>query len=91
LLFRLTVLASAGLIALVFLSPAVDNGAESPQGVARVLAVFARDAAMRRTAVAAALGLLVTACIFFRPPADNRSLLRRGRTPRTPPQSIAGA
>jgi hypothetical protein len=91
LLFRLTFLTSAALIALVFLSPLLDNGIESPQGVARVVAVFARDAAMRRTALAAALGLLVTACIFFRTPADPRSHLRRGKPPRMPPQSIAGA
>jgi hypothetical protein len=91
LLFRLAVLASAGLIVMVFLSPLLDNGAESPRGVARVLAVFARDAAMRRTAVAAALGLVVTACIFFRTPADARALWRRSKPPRTPPQSIAGA
>lgn len=82
LLFRLAGTASAGLILLVLLAPLLDHG-----GV-RLLAVFARDATMRRTALAGALGLLASACIFFRPQIPPR----RPRPPRAPtPPPVAGA
>jgi hypothetical protein len=92
LLFRLTLALSTGLILMVFLAPLVDNGEPAPKGAARVALVFARDPAMRRTAIAGALGLLVTACIFFRPPRGARPPVRRAKPPRMPPpQNIAGA
>jgi hypothetical protein len=55
-----------------------------------LLALFARDAAIRRTALASAVGLMVTACVFFRPrlPPYQR---RRKRTTAPPPPSVAGA
>ncbi len=90
-LFRVTVLVSAALILLVFLSPWLDNGEAAPAGAARLAAVFARDRTMRRTAIAGAVGLLATAWIFFRRPGGSRSF-RRPKPPRTPPsQTIAGA
>jgi hypothetical protein len=88
LLFWLTLAAAAALILLVFLSPLLDNGQARPQGWARWLAVFARDGALRRTALASAACLTVTAYVFFRPPAGRRS----SRNPRRPPPAnIAGA
>jgi hypothetical protein len=67
--FRMAVSAASGLLALVVLSPWLAP-AEAPQeGAGRFLALFARDAAVRRTAVAAALGLYVSAAVFFRPEA----------------------
>jgi hypothetical protein len=65
--------AAAGvLLALVFASPALDSAEEHPAGWQRPIAVFARDAAMRRTAIGAALGMAVTACVFFRSPRVPR-------------------
>lgn len=91
LLFGLTTGAAGALIALVILSPLLDNGAARPDGWPRVLAVFARDAVLRRITVAAALGLTVTALIFFRPatsaPPPSKPKSRR----RTPPSPIADA
>ncbi len=72
LLFWLCWALAAALIVLVLLGPALDNGADQPQGWRRVVAVFARMPVMRRTAVAAALGLAVTACVFFRTPRVPR-------------------
>ena len=80
------------LIVLVILSPLVDNGEAAPAGWGRVLALFARDGALRRTALACALGLTVTACIFFRPARATPPPRRRRKGPRVPPPpSVAGA
>jgi hypothetical protein len=93
LLFHLTVTASAVLILLVLLSPLLDNGMEQQVGWRRLFALFARDATLRRTTIASALGLLVTACVFFRPPDAPPPLVRKrkhsGLPP--PPQGVAGA
>lgn len=45
----------------------------------RVLLLFARDATLRRTSLASACGLAVTAWVFFRPP----------RAPRKPPDGTS--
>jgi hypothetical protein len=90
LLYWLTLAVSTTLILLVFLSPLLDNKQARPQGWSLWVAVFARDQVLRRTAVASALCLVVTACVFFRPPRRRR--LRRGsRTPKPPPVNMAGA
>jgi hypothetical protein len=65
-LFWLTLLVSAGLIVLVILAPLLDNSLKREGGV-RWLVVFAEDVVLQRTAVASALGLAVTAFVFFRP------------------------
>ena len=90
LLFRLALLLSLLLFLLVILAPLGDNGEAQPAGWGRLLALFARDAAIRRTALASAVGLMVTACVFFRPrlPPYQR---RRKRTTAPPPPSVAGA
>jgi hypothetical protein len=79
LLFLLTLGLSALLFLLVLLSPLLDNGQ------VRVLVLFARDAAVRRTAVASALGLAVTASVFFRPGVGLPTLPRKVRQSRRPP------
>jgi hypothetical protein len=92
LLFGLTVAASAVLFLLVFLCPLLDNGQEQPHGWARLVAVFARDTALRRTALASAVGLLVTACVFFQPTGPSRPARRGPRPPKPPPPvNMAGA
>src|ERR1700730_11922885 len=65
LLFLVTVLLAVVLVALVALSPWLEGNADPSWD--RLLAVFARDALVRRTALASAAGLLVTAFVFFRP------------------------
>ena len=76
-LFWVTQAAAGLLMSLVFLTPLFDNDTESRgDGWQRLVALFARDAAVRRTAIGSALGLAVTACVFFQaqkagpPPTD---------------------
>jgi hypothetical protein len=84
LLYRLLLLVSAGLILLVIAAPWVENRAAS-----RVLTVFAHDVTLRRTTVASALGLIVTACVFFRTPGAARR--DASKPSRLPPSDMAGA
>lgn len=93
-LFRVTLLASVLLILLVLLAPLLDNGETASAGWRRAVALFAQDATLRRTAIASAVGLIVTACVFFRPieappPPVARKRKQPGPTP--PPAGAAGA
>jgi hypothetical protein len=92
LLFWLTLATAAGLVALVLACPFLDQEGIPPRGWSRWVAVFARDAVLRRTALASALALGVTAAVFFRRPGGRRPLPRRApRPPKPPPTDIAGA
>jgi hypothetical protein len=92
LLFQFTQAVSVLLLALVFLAPVLDNRFLPPGPWSRLLALFAYDAAVRHTSVAAALGLLVTAWVFFRPPRLLlRPPVRRGSRGKPPPPDVAGA
>jgi hypothetical protein len=93
LLFRLTVGTSLLLLLLVFLAPLLDNGTSSPDGWRRVAALFAQDATLRRTAIASALGMLVTAGVFFRPSEAAPPVARKCKPsgPSPPPAGAAGA
>ncbi|HMF17895.1 MAG TPA: hypothetical protein VKE98_11850 [Gemmataceae bacterium] len=73
LLFLATVFLAALLIGLVVVAPWLDADSY-PAGWERLLSVFAGDTLVRRTALASAAGLLVTAFVFF----------RRRRGPQTP-------
>jgi hypothetical protein len=66
LLFRLACLTSGLLVLAVLAAPWLDGRGNLP----RVVSLFAHDAALRRCTLATALGLLVTACVFFQPPTD---------------------
>ncbi len=55
------------LIALVLASPWLDNGKTEPHGWPWLVAAFARDITLRRTALASGIGLVVTSWVFFRP------------------------
>ncbi|MFO0881503.1 MAG: hypothetical protein U0840_29740 [Gemmataceae bacterium] len=59
----------AGLLVLVLVTaPLLESRDDAPPTTwGRVVAVFARDAVVRRTCLASALGLVVSACVFFRP------------------------
>lgn len=81
-LFWLAQLTALSLMALVFLAPLLDNGMEG-DGWQRLVALFARDGAVRRTASASALGLVVTAFIFFSSKAEPTPVEPDSRTPGT--------
>ncbi len=68
LLWALTLCTSAALLAGVALAPLLIRAVDAEHGWGQVVALFARDALVRRTALASAIGLVVTACVFFRPP-----------------------
>ena len=54
-----------------------------------LLDLFAEDAVVRRSSIAGAIGLIVTAFVFFRP---NTSVLTRKDATRKPPgDTLAGA
>jgi hypothetical protein len=85
LLWRFTLGISILLILVVVTAPWLDTG-ERPW-----LTLFAKDAALRRTTLASAVGLLATAAIFFRPPDYRAAAERDRREARRPPLSGAGA
>jgi hypothetical protein len=89
-LFRLSVALSVILTLLVVFSSLFDHEVTPLRGWGRVLTIFAHDATLRRTALASALGLLVTACVFFRSAATPRRAPPRNRK-LPPPPNIAGA
>ena len=90
LLFWLNLAVAFVLIALVLLCPLVDNAVESPDGPARLIALFARDGTLRRTALVSALGLAVTALLCFRSPGGRRGPPAPVRKSTRPP-AVAGA
>ena len=90
LLRRLSLLIAGILFCLVFVAPLVDNGAGQTSGWNSFLALFARDGAVRASALASAIGLTVTAFVFFRSPP--RSPLDSYASPRgRPPTDVVGA
>ena len=77
-LFLITLAVALGLGLVVLLAPLLDAD-DAP----RLVGLFARDWALRRTALASAAGLFVTAFVFFAPrPARPSALSERG--PRQP-------
>jgi hypothetical protein len=90
--FCLTCALALGLFGFVLTAPLLVGTMPGGPGWERLAAVFAGDVALRRTGLACAAGLLVTACVFFRPPPSFRALNRRPRKLRPPPPPrVAGA
>lgn len=83
LLFYLTLCCALMLGVLVLAAPLIWEEDEN-----RFLQVFARDSTVRRTALASAVGLAVTAFVFFRP---GLLLGKKSRWRRPPPNTMAGA
>ena len=81
-LFLLNFALAAALTLLVFLSPLL-GGVHS-----QLLDLFAHDATVRRTALAGAIGLAVTALVFFRSSGASPTT---PKTPRPPPSNVVGA
>jgi hypothetical protein len=87
--FSRTVLLIAGLLILmVIIAPGLHNKVAWRAG-SRLVALFAEDQAVRRTALASGVGLIVTARVFFRVPRSPGRLWPRRR--RAPPSYMAGA
>ncbi len=83
-LFRVSLVIAAALGVLVVVAPWLA-GDEGGGPMARLLRLFGRDVTLRRTTLASAAGLAVTAYIFFLSPKLP------GRVPRRPPSDAAGA
>jgi hypothetical protein len=89
LLFGLTLLVAAALASLLLAAPLLDKGVP-PAGLGqRLLRLFATDVTVRRTAIASIIGLVVTACVFFRPGIIYP--VSRPRKPKSPRNSMIGA
>lgn len=84
LLFAGTLLLATGLGGLVLTAPWLL--VREPES--RMLRLFAHDSTVRRTTVASAVGLAVTAFVFFRPGVLR---LKKTRVRRPPPSTVAGA
>jgi len=88
-LFWASLAAAVVLAGLVLLGPLLDNEVRRPAGWRRLVALFARDAVLRRTAVASGVGLAVTAFVFFKSPRPRPGTLPQPRLP--PPRDVVGA
>lgn len=91
LLFGLNLLLAAALVALVVLAPVLQGQAANPGGWSRLFQLFGQDAAVRRTALAAAAGLVVTAWVFFRAPVSIRVTAPRTVRVHMTPSNVVGA
>jgi hypothetical protein len=83
-LFAGTLLVAAILVILVAVMPLLSERFLVPN---QVLSLFAADVTVRRTSIAGAIGLIVTACVFFRPNA----LARKSSSKKPPGDTMAGA
>ena len=72
LLYWLVSAVSLGMLGLLLAAPWLDTSS-------RLLGLFAADAVVRRTTFASALGMLVTARVFFRAPPPDEPKRKRPR------------
>jgi hypothetical protein len=78
-LFRGFLAVAAGLVGLLIVAPWLDT--DTPEGIpARLVGLFGHDKALRRTCLAAAVGLAVTARVFFQTAGRPPRLPRRPRS-----------
>jgi hypothetical protein len=85
-LFVITVALAVALAGTVFLSPYLVEDDIQPAEWSRVIRLFALDGTVRKTALASSVGLLVTACVFFRP-----GILTGKRARNKQPPPVVGA
>jgi hypothetical protein len=83
LLFYFTLIGAGALGLLALVAPILPAGAQDLP----ILKVFSHDGTVRRTALASAAGLTVTAFVFFRPAVSAKKAKYR----RPPPSTMAGA
>ncbi|MBL8795289.1 MAG: hypothetical protein JNM56_15395 [Planctomycetia bacterium] len=92
LLFGVNLALAAALVSLVLVAPWLHGAAANPSRWSRLFLLFGEDAAVRRTALAAAMGLVVTACVFFRAPAPVKPAAPAKTTrPHIAPPNVVGA
>jgi hypothetical protein len=91
LLFGVNLLLAAALLALVVFAPLLQGQAANPNAWSRLFLLFGQDAAVRRTALAAAAGLIVTAWVFFRVPVSIRVTAPRTVRVHMTPSNVVGA
>jgi hypothetical protein len=84
LLFWLNLGVAATLAVLVGVAPLLDDGSGP-----KLMALFSQDATVRQTALAAAIGLAVTAWVFFRSLPSGGDSIPTPRLP--PPNNMVGA
>jgi hypothetical protein len=84
-LYWATLTAAVVLFLMVLLGPTLHSSSIG----GRFVAVFAQDPTLRRTALASAVGLVVTARVFFRPVAGKG--VRKPPQTAPPPIKIVGA
>jgi len=90
-LFLLSCLLAGLLVLLIVLAPWLDAGERTPAGwPGQVLALFARDAVVRRISIAGAIGLATTGFVFFRPTRPEPPSSEPVQRP-PPPRTMAGA
>lgn len=90
LLFRLTVGVAVVLFLLVLLTPLLDRDGTPGAAPPRIVWIFARDGTVRKTALGCAVGLTVTAFVFFRGRPTARSA-PRPQLKLPPPVNVVGA
>ncbi len=86
---RITLAVALVLIVLVCSAPWLAGVLHGGPRLMKLLQLFATDISLRRTALASAAGLAVTATVFFRPPGGYRRGKAKDSTP--PPPMMAGA
>jgi hypothetical protein len=91
LLFRFTFLLALVLISVVVLAPFFGDQKTAAGGPAKWIGLFSRDLALRRTAIASAIGLGVTASIFYRPQIRRRPAPPRAQPASSGSENIVGA
>ncbi len=88
-LFRIVCGLAMLLVVFVLVAPILADEEPATSTGRRIIYLFARDVALRRTSLASATGLLVTACVFFQPAASAPT--RRGPVSRPRRSNVAGA
>jgi hypothetical protein len=90
-LYRVTIGFAVLLAGSVAVAPLVAPAAESSQDWPRIASLFGHDPVMRRTALASAIGLVVTAGVCFRPTGPSRRPAPRSPKLPPPPSNVVGA
>jgi hypothetical protein len=89
-LFWLNLGIAATLAGTLLIAPVVAGLLDGARGWQRLVTLFARDATLRQTALAGAIGLIVTALVFFRLPGVARNSTA-AKPPAAPPSNVVGA
>lgn len=89
LFFWINTAIAVGLVGMVVLAPSIAPRMARLGTNHTAVQLFADDAAMRRTAIGSAIGLFVSAFVFFRGPSSRRNSWAADTKP--PPRNVIGA